>query len=122
MQGQRQVYNAGRPEVHDVLRRWRAIADSYEPPRILVGETYVLEPELFASFYGQGDELNLAFNFMLLHSPFDAAQLRRAVEQAERLLPHDCWPVWTGGNHDTNRIPTRCARDEPPRARTPLLL
>ena len=30
MIGQRQVYNACRPEVHDVLRRWRAIADSYD--------------------------------------------------------------------------------------------
>ena len=122
MQGQRQVYNAGRPEVHDVLRRWRAIADSYETPRILVGETYVLEPELFASFYGHGDELNLAFNFMLLHSDFEAGQLRRAVEQAERLLPHDCWPVWTGGNHDTNRFPTRWAATDPQRARTALFM
>ena len=28
--GQRPVYNANRPEVHDVLRRWRTIADSYD--------------------------------------------------------------------------------------------
>ncbi len=87
MMGQRSVYNACRPEVHDVLRRWRALAESYDPPRVLIGETYVLEPEAFASFYGDGDELNLAFNFMLLHSDFDAAQLRDAVERAEALLP-----------------------------------
>ena len=31
------------PEGHDVLKRWRKVAD---PDRILVGETYVLEPEL----------------------------------------------------------------------------
>jgi alpha-glucosidase len=122
MQGQRQVYNAGRPEVHDVLRRWRAIADSYDPPRILVGETYVLEPELFASFYGLGDELNLAFNFMLLHSEFAATPLRHAVEEAERLLPHGCWPVWTCGNHDTNRFPTRWAAGDPQRAATALMM
>ena len=30
IRGQRSVYNACRPELHDVLRRWRAIADSYE--------------------------------------------------------------------------------------------
>ena len=41
--GQRQVYNSCRPEVHDVLRRWRAIADSYDPPRVLVGETFLPE-------------------------------------------------------------------------------
>jgi alpha-glucosidase len=122
MQGQRQIYNAGRPEVHDVLRRWRAIADSYEVPRILVGETYVLEPELFASFYGRGDELNLAFNFMLLHSEFAAGLLRRAVEESERLLPPDCWPVWTGGNHDSNRFPSRWAAGDPRRAATALFM
>jgi alpha-glucosidase len=108
--------------VHDVLRRWRAIADFYDPHRILVGETYVLEPELFASFYGHGDELNLAFNFMLLHSQLDAGQLRRAVENSERLLPPDCWPVWTCGNHDTNRFPSRWAANDPQRARTVLFM
>jgi alpha-glucosidase len=122
MQGQRQVYNAGRPEVHDVLRRWRAVADSYEPKRILVGETYVHEPELFASFYGHGDELNLAFNFMLLHADFDASQLRVAVESAERLIPADCWPVWTAGNHDTHRFPTRWGNGDDSRTRAAMFL
>ena len=41
--GQRQVFSMNRPEVHDVLRRWRAIADAHDPPRVLVGETYVLD-------------------------------------------------------------------------------
>ena len=77
MMGQRSVYNACRPEVHDVLRRWRKLAETYDPPRVLIGETYVLEPEAFASFYGDGDELNLAFNFMLLHSEFEAAAAAR---------------------------------------------
>ena len=29
--GQRPVYNGNRPEVHDVIRRWRKLADSCEP-------------------------------------------------------------------------------------------
>ena len=33
MIGQRPVYNASRPEVHDVLRRWRAIAELVRPAR-----------------------------------------------------------------------------------------
>ena len=52
MMGYRNVYNACRPEVHDVLRRWRKLADSYDPPRVLIGETYVLDPDQFATFYG----------------------------------------------------------------------
>ena len=73
----------------------------------------MLEPEAFASFYGDGDELNLAFNFMLLHSEFQAAQLRDAVEHAEALLPAHAWPVWTGGNHDNHRFPTRWCKNDP---------
>ena len=38
--GQRSVYNANRPEVHEVLRHWRVLADRY-PGSVLVGETPV---------------------------------------------------------------------------------
>ena len=41
MFGQRSVYNANRPEVHEVLRRFRALADTYAEPRLLIGETPV---------------------------------------------------------------------------------
>ena len=53
--GQRQVYNGNRPEVHDVIRRWREVADSYDPPRVLVGETHVFDTDAMLSFYGAGD-------------------------------------------------------------------
>jgi alpha-glucosidase len=122
MMGFRSVYNACRPEVHDVIRHWREIAESYEPKRILIGETYVLNPEDFASFYGQGDELNLAFNFMLLHANFNAPEIRDAIEHAEKLLPADAWPVWCGGNHDEHRFPTRWAENDPRKARVALLM
>ena len=79
MSGQRSVYNASRPEVHDVLRRWRKLADGYDPNRVLIGETYVFDPTELGSFYGNDDELNLAFNFTLLHS-----KLRRARRCAPR--------------------------------------
>ena len=49
MRGQRSVYNACRPEVHDVLRRWRKLADGYDPHRVLIGETYVLDPTQFGA-------------------------------------------------------------------------
>ena len=74
MYGQRSVYNACLPEVHDVLRRWRVLADTYQPPRILLGETYVLDVSSMGRFYGQGDELHLAFNFTYVHAPFQASE------------------------------------------------
>jgi alpha-glucosidase len=122
LMGQRSVYNACLPEVHDVLRRWRKLAEGYDPNRVLIGETYVLQPEQLGSFYGAGDELNLAFNFMLIHSKFDAAELRAAVEHAEQNLPAHAWPVWTGGNHDNHRFPTRWGEDHPERARAAMLM
>src|SRR5207237_10278571 len=77
--GQRKVYNAERPEAHDVFRRWRAIAEEYDPARLLLGETYVLDVERLRPFYGDGAELQLAFNFVFLHSPFTATGLRALV-------------------------------------------
>jgi len=122
MMGFKSVYNSCRPEVHDVLRGWRKLAESYDPPRILIGETYVLNPADFASFYGNGDELNLAFNFMLMHANFNAPELRGAVDHAEERLPPTAWPVWTGGNHDEHRFPTRWCENDPAKTRAALIM
>ena len=49
-------------------------------------------------------------------------ELRGAVEHAEELLPRDAWPVWTGGNHDNHRFPTRWGDDDPRKARAALVM
>jgi alpha-glucosidase len=123
LRGQRQEFDACQPGTHDVLRRWRKICDSYDPPRVLVGETHVHEYDLLASFYGKGDELNLAFNFLLLMAPFDTKVLRDVVENTEAALPSTGgWPVYTIGNHDNNRFPTRWAGDDPVKARAAMVM
>jgi alpha-glucosidase len=119
---QRDVYNACRPEVHDVLRDWRHIADGYDPHRILIGETYVFEPDQLASFYGNGDELNLAVNFKLLHARLRAEEMRGAIEESEKYLPASAWPVWTGGNHDNHRFASRWCDDKPEKIRAALVM
>jgi alpha-glucosidase len=121
--GQRQIYNMNRPEVHDVLRRWRRLADGYEPERILVGETWALDLQGLSAYYGTNhDELHLAFNFAFAMSPFDADGLRRVVEQTEALLAGHGWPVWTASNHDIGRLATRWAGGDERVARVALLL
>jgi alpha-glucosidase len=121
--GQRKVYNAERPEAHDVLRRWRALAEEYEPPRLLLGETYVLDVERLRPFYGDGDELQLAFNFVFLHSPFTAEGLRSIVDATERTLDGpDAWPVWAISTHDLPRYVDRWAGGSADRARCALLM
>ena len=116
------TFNMNRPEVHDVHRRWRALAETYDPPRILVGETYVLNLEVMAAYYGSGDdELNLAFNFPFVHAPFRADALRAVVEATETVLPPAAWPAWTGSNHDVVRFPTRWAAGERRKVRLALM-
>jgi alpha-glucosidase len=111
--GQRELYNANLPETHEIIRRWRKVADSYEPKRLLLGETYVLDVPTMASYHGTGDELGLAFNIPFLYAPFAAEPLRTIVEETERSLPPDAWPVWNGSSHDISRWPTRwCGGDE----------
>ncbi len=119
--GQRPVYNGNRPEVHEVLRRWRRLTDLFDPPRVLIGETPVKVGAL-ATYYGDDDELHLAFNFPFITSSFDADALRRIVEDTEALLPRGAWPAWTGSNHDMSRFSSRWADDDPDKIRLALLM
>jgi alpha-glucosidase len=101
-------------ETHGVLGRWRALADAYEPPRVLVGETWVFDLARLAAFYGTGtDQLHLAFNFPFVFAGLEAEALAAVVAATEHVLPEAAWPVWTLSNHDVVRFPTRiCGGDE----------
>jgi alpha-glucosidase len=107
------TYNMNRPEVHEVFKRWRKLASSYDEERVLVGETWVSDIDDLARYYGADDQLHLAMNFPFVMSPFRAPALRGVVEWAERAYPPDAWPVWCASNHDIVRFPTRwCGGDE----------
>src|SRR5436190_1703563 len=104
------------------LRR-RAGVDGYQPDRVLLGETWVMELERLARFYGSGDdELHLAFNFPFTFCDLDAQKLRAIVEASEAALPERAWPVWMLSNHDIVRFPTRMAKGDERRARAALFL
>ena len=120
--GQRQRFNMDRPEVHTVLRRWRAIADGYTHAPVLLGEAYVMDVERLAAYYGDGDELHLAFNFLLLHADLEADALRHVIANSAALERRDAWPAWAGSNHDAGRLATRWARGDEDLARCALML
>ena len=120
--GQQHTYNMDQPEVHEVIRRWRQLAESFDPPRVLLGETFLLDLARMASYYGTGDELNMAFNFPFVFSPFESKELRDVVELTESLLPPLAWPVWTGSNHDVLRFPSRWCAGDAHRIRLALML
>ncbi len=105
-------FSQDRPEVHDILRSWRRILDSYGGDRMTVGEVYLLDPKRMVEYYGTGaDELDLAFNFSFLRAPFGADAFRERVEEFESLLPKDAWPDYTLSNHDHPRAVSRYAPD-----------
>ena len=108
------VYNSHRPEVHALYRRWRQIADGYQPARALLGETWEFDYERFGDFYGRdGDELNLAFNFPFVFSDLQSVSLAETVEATLAALPPGATPVWTASNHDVGRFPSRwCGGNE----------
>jgi alpha-glucosidase len=120
--GLRFVYNTNRPETHGVYRDWRKIADSYSPPRVLLGETWVPDLERLAAYYGDNDELQLGFNFPFVFADFDAVKLARIVEQTLAALPPGGCPVWTGSNHDIGRFPSRWCDGDERKARLALLV
>ncbi len=120
--GMRRRYSMYRPETHGILRRWHALAEEYDPPRLLLGEAYSLEFEEWASYYGAGDELDLAFAFVLTHANLDAAEMRNVVAQVGAVLPPDAWPCWTGSNHDIGRFASRWAKDDEALARCALVV
>lgn len=95
-----------REEVHDVYRRWRRIADGYDPPRCLVGEINL--PADRAARYARPDELHLGFAFAFIHAPWDPAALRSTIDDLLAASTAHGGPVtWVTENHDVVRSPTR---------------
>jgi alpha-glucosidase len=101
------------PRTHALLRDIRALLDSYDGPRTSVGEVYLLSTAKVAEYYGNDDELHLAFNFPPLHAPWDANVWRRRIERVvEEMDPRHAWPTWVLSNHDNPRHATRYGGSE----------
>lgn len=97
------VYDRNRPEVHEVFREFRRIADSYGE-RVLIAETHGQSAALAASCYGESlDELHMAFNFDFLTQPWGARAFRDSARRWYESLPSGAWPNFTLSNHDQAR-------------------
>ncbi|RKR12640.1 alpha-amylase family glycosyl hydrolase [Arthrobacter oryzae] len=93
-------------DVHEVYRRWRALAEKYEPHRLLVGEVN-LEPAR-AARYTRADEMQQAFAFAFVKLGWDPeawAAVGNELEAARQL--HGASPTWALENHDIVRTVTR---------------
>ncbi|WP_210505781.1 alpha-amylase family glycosyl hydrolase [Naasia sp. SYSU D00057] len=92
--------------VHDVYRRWRRIAEEYDPPRLLVGEVN-LEPER-AGRYTRPDEMHQTFAFAFVRlgwQPEEWVRVGRELESVRRTYGSS--PTWALENHDLVRSASR---------------
>lgn len=93
-------------DVHEVYRRWRTLAEKYEPHRLLVGEVN-LEPAR-AARYTRADEMQQAFAFAFVKLGWDPAAWATAGNELEAArLEHGAAPTWALENHDIVRSVTR---------------
>ena len=99
-----------RPQLHDIYRSWRRIADSYPDGRMFVGEVWVATAGQLAR-YVRPDELHTAFTFPMLQSAWDAVQLREVIDAS--VAAHasvGAPPMWVLSNFDMPRHVTRYGR------------
>jgi alpha-glucosidase len=100
-----EIYTKNLPEVHGVMRRLRAMIDSYPGQRVLVGETYVPSTAELDAWYGgvHHNELQLPMDTLVgLGDKLDAAALRKRLIEALTEL-HGSQPLLVFDNHDNTR-------------------
>jgi alpha-glucosidase len=98
------------PEIHDIIRRMRAMMDSYPGDRVLIGEAYLPNIMELDKWYGGSarDELHLPMDTQVaLRNNLNAATWRKRLDEAETSL-HDSMPLLVYDNHDNNRLDRFC--------------
>ena len=99
------IYTKNLPEVHEVMRRLRAMVDGYAGERVLIGETYLANTAELDAWYGgaRHDELQLPMDTLVgLGNRLDANTLRRRLLESQTELHHS-QPLLVFDNHDNVR-------------------
>jgi alpha-glucosidase len=96
--------------VHDILRRWRRIGDSYDGDRLFVTEAVVNGPERLSRYVRPG-EMHTTFNFDYLTCPWEPRRLRAVIDASlAALAPVGAPATWVLSSHDETRHATRFGR------------
>jgi alpha-glucosidase len=98
-------HQLNRPETLDYIRAMREVADRHGE-RVLIGEViYFLPVERFATYYGDGDLLDLPTNFRLTFLPFESRPIAAWIKVYDSALAAaGAWPNYSLGNHDSPRV------------------
>jgi len=93
-------YNDNLPEVHDILRDLRKVADEYSA--VLIGETWTDNIAELNRYYGpHNDELQLPMDFLFtMVNRLSPAEFRERIEEVNSASG---WPTFVISNHDIVR-------------------
>ena len=104
MPNTKEIYNKKLPEVHDVMREMRTVADEYGA--VLIGETWTQNVAELREYYGEhNNELHMPMDLMMTELKQLSAPLFR--EHISALEAAGGWPVFVITNHDIVRSYTR---------------
>ncbi|WP_282943726.1 glycoside hydrolase family 13 protein [Cellulomonas endometrii] len=99
--------------VHEIVRGWRSLLDSYDGDRSMVAEAWVSDPARHA-LYLRPDEYHQAFNFNFISARWRADEIAAAVDQSiASTAAVGSVPTWALENHDIVRLPARLGLSEP---------
>ena len=92
-------YNTKLPEVHEVLRDLRKVAD--ESGAVLIGETWTKDTAELKQYYGEhSNELQMPMDLMFTKLKFSAPIFRQHIVAVDA---SGGWPVYVISNHDIVR-------------------
>lgn len=101
---QKWTYTLHQPETFTLAKDLRVLAESYNPPKMLIGEIFGSD-EVIKKYIGeQQDGLNMVFLWDLLKTKPATEALRDVIQQYEARYPAPYTPVYVYGNHDQKRI------------------
>ena len=93
-------YNTKLPEVHDILRGLRKVADEHDA--VLVGETWTADVAELNQYYGEGNnELQLPMDFLFtMVNKLSPPEFRKQIAAVNAASG---WPTFVISNHDIVR-------------------
>ena len=99
----------GQEGVHDIYRDWHTVLEEYEGDRVLCAEAWV-EPLSKMAKWVRPDEMQQAFNFPYLETPWEASALRAVIDESlEAFSAVGAPSTWVLSNHDVVRHASRLA-------------
>jgi alpha-glucosidase len=99
----------GQEGVHEIYRDWHKVLDEYEGERVLCAEAWV-DPLSKMAKWVRPDEMQQAFNFPYLETPWNASALRVVIDESLAAFGAVGAPsTWVLSNHDVVRHASRLA-------------